>query len=127
MNLSPAGLKSLCSANVVELKFTRRRPKAGFSPSRRMLCTLDITLLNSELGRGIFNYKAPSHTPSYSASRYGLVTVWDIIMQSWRNIPANAATVVTAVPTKPAEKFWEYFDKTIRPMSAEQKAVFMNK
>jgi hypothetical protein len=127
VNLSLDGLKKLCRSNIVELKFNRRLRIVGKPSTRRMLATLDAELLNSTLGKEILNFKPPSKSPAYNAESKGLLTVWDILFQDWRNIPVNATTVVSSVPTKPVEKFWEYFDKVIGKMTATQKAAFMDK
>jgi hypothetical protein len=126
MALSVGGLKKLCSTNVVELKFVRRN-KLRIPSTRRMLCTLDATLLNSTLGKEVLNFKPPRFSPPYNAESKGLVTVWDVIMQDWRNVPADACEVVTATPTKPVQTFWNYFDKVLSKMTASQKRSFMDK
>ena len=117
----------LCRENLVELKFDRRRPLGYQFPHRRMLCTLDPVILDSELGLKILNFKKPFTGPAYNAAAKNLLTVWDIIMQDWRNIPVENSNVIATVPTKPPEKFWEYFDKVISKMTAKQKANFINK
>ena len=127
MKLSLSGLKSLCRNNLVELKFTRRLKLVGKPTSRRMLATLDAELLNSTLGKEILNFKPPTKIPPYDAESKGLLTVWDILFQDWRNIPVDMTNVVSSVPTKPPQKFWEYFDKVIKKMTATQKAAFMDK
>ena len=123
MNLSINGLKTLCQQNVVELVFNKRTN----NQHRRMLCTLDFFLLNSDLGKQIFKFNPPRYSPPFDASSKGLVTVFDIIMLNWRNIPVANAAIVTAIPTDPAEDFWKYFDKFISKMSTSQKAAFMQK
>lgn len=125
MKLSIGGLKQLCQTNIVELKFVRRTRVAP--PTRRMLATLDPMILDSELGRKILNFKPPVKTPPYNAASRGLLTVWDLLFQDWRNIPVDACEVVSTVPSRPPEKFWEYFDKVIRKMTVQQKAAFMSK
>lgn len=92
-----------------------------------MLATLDSQLLNSTLGKEVLNFKPPVKYPPYDAESKGLLTVWDLLFQDWRNIPVDSTEVVSSVPTKPQEKFWEYFDKVIGKMTAAQKAVFMDK
>ena len=128
MKLSLNGLKQLCENNLVELKFRKRTQAAGkINNHRRMLCTLDPTILDSQLGIEILNFKKPTMSPPYSASSKNLLTVWDIFMQNWRNIPIESVDVISTVPTKPAENFWKYFDKVIRKMSPRQKINFINK
>ena len=126
MAYSVKGLRLVCLQNVVELRFSRRN-KLRYRPSRRMLCTLDGKLLNSTEGKKILNFRPPRYAPPYDAEAKGLLTVWDIIMQDWRNIPVAAVDVIMAVPTKNQKDFWEYFNKVIGKMSASQKAAFMDK
>jgi hypothetical protein len=127
MNLSLGGLNQLCNSNLVELKFTRRLKFQNMPPTRRMLATLDYELLNSVMGKEILNFKPPLKTASYNTASKNLLTVWDLLFQDWRNIPIESTVVVTAIPTKPQEKFWEYFDKVIKKMTPQQKASFMSK
>jgi hypothetical protein len=126
MAYSIKGLKLVCLQNVVELRFSRRN-KLRYGPTRRMLCTLDGKLLNSTEGKKILNFRPPRYAPPYDAEAKGLLTVWDIIMQDWRNIPVAAVDVVMAVPTKNQKDFWDYFNKVIGKMSASQKSAFMDK
>jgi hypothetical protein len=128
MALSITGLRKVCLQNVVELKFVRRN-KLRYSPTRRMLCTLDGKLLNSDEGKKILNFRPARYAPIYNAASKGLLTVWDIMMQDYRNIPVESVDIVVAIPTKDTgqKKFWEYFNKVIGKMSAGQKAAFMDK
>lgn len=125
MKLSIGGLKQLCQTNVVELKFVRRTKVTP--PTRRMLATLDPMILDSELGRKILNFKPPTKNAAYDAASRGLLTVWDLIFQDWRNIPVEGCEVVSTVPSRPPEKFWEYFNKVLGKMTAQQKAAFISK
>jgi hypothetical protein len=127
VKLSLNGLKQLCATNVVELRFNRRRRQGYDFPHRRMICTIDPAILDSQLGIEILNFKRPFTSASYNAASKNLLTVWDIIMQDWRNIPVESVDVVATVPTKPPEKFWEYFNKVIAKMTARQKLNFINK
>lgn len=126
--LSLTGLRRLCKQNVVELRFTRRN-KARLPRKRRMLCTLDVALLNSPQGKKFLNFRPARYAPIYNAESKGLLPVWDIIMQDYRNIPVESVDVVMAISTKETgqKKFWEYFDKVIAKMSAAQKAAFMDR
>lgn len=127
MKLSLGGLKTLCETNVVEIKFQRRLIVSGKPPTRRILATLDRKILDSKLGRDILHFKQPTQSPAYNTAAKGLLTVWDILYQNWRNIPVANCDVVSVIPSTPPEKFWEYFNKTIANMSAAQKAAFMDK
>ena len=126
MPISVGGLMTLCSKNMVELKFVRRDKKRR-PTTRRMLCTLDRQLLNSTFGLNILNFKRPKYSPPYNAASRGLATVWDIIMQDWRNIPTESAEVVSVVPTIPMKNFLVYFDSHIKLMSTAEKQQFMEK
>jgi len=126
VRLSLGGLEQLCRENVVEVKFTRRHPR-GNSTTRRMLATCDSALLESKEGLAILNYRIPTSPPAYDARSRGLLPVWDIFMQDYRNIPVNTCEVITTVPTKPVEEFWKYFNDILSKMSANQKAAFMEK
>lgn len=126
MKLSLSGLEKLCNVNVVELKFTRRLRK-GNSFTRRMFATTDWVLLNSEEGLKILNFRIPSEQPAYNARSRGLLPVWDLFMQDFRNIPAGACDVISTVSTRPPEVFWNYFNDILSKMSSTQKAQFMEK
>jgi hypothetical protein len=126
VKLSVDGLYRLCQENIIEVKFTRRLQNVGKGTIRRMYATLDSELLNSKEGFQILRFKPPAQSPAYNAASKGLVTVWDVLFQDWRNIPANTAEVITVTPTKPLDEFWKYFNSTIRNMTDKDKANFMN-
>ena len=123
-------LKKLCKEAVVELKFVRRVKKMGFPMQRRMFCTLNVPLLNGDIGQNILNFKRPTKPPPYNAEAKGLVVVWDIIMQDWRNIDAKSAVVIkkTSEDSLPIyvndqegiQKFALFFNAKIRRMNARQ-------
>jgi hypothetical protein len=126
MAISVQGLISLCQKNVVELKFVRRT-KMKIPPTRRMLCTLNERLLNSAQGKKVLKFKPPTHPPPYNAAAKGLATVWDILLQDWRNVSTESVEVVSAIDIVPEKKFWEFFNEVLRTMSAAQKKSFMEK
>ena len=129
-------LRSLCLQSVVELVFVRRRnakdPSSGIT--RRMICTLNQPLLNSAFGKRLLKFKPPTKTPHYDAASKKLLTVWDIIMQDWRSIPANSCTVVRdklnlpIIVTSPEglKKFETYWHHKIAPMQVAKKKEFMD-
>lgn len=123
--ISYSSLYNALLTNVVELKFSRRRPKAN-SSTRRMLCTLDTSLLTSEQGISVFNYKPAQSAPAYNAANKGLIPVWDILVQDWRMVNTESCNIITTIPTTPAAEFWKYFDVAILPLSSSQKANFIN-
>jgi hypothetical protein len=121
------GLKSLCETHLVELKFIRRNKTSSNIPTRRMICTRDMRILNSEIGKMTFNFTVPSKAAAYNTTSKNLLTVFDIIFQDWRNIPVENTMVVMAVPTNPQKPFWEYFDKVLRNMTKKEKQNFIIK
>lgn len=125
MILTRNELEQLCNNNLVELLFNRRSTSKSNS-TRRMLCTRDLRLLNSALGRQTFNFIPPRKQLSYDPIQKGLVVTFDILKQDWRMVPANGVTFVNAVPTFPQNNFWEYFDKKLRSMTKRQKNIFIN-
>jgi hypothetical protein len=126
MAISVEGLYSLCSKNIVEIKFVRRNKFV--SPStRRMLATIDQKLLKSTFGINTLNYKKPKYPPPYNAKAKGLCTLWDILMQDWRNVPTESIEVVSIVSTTPMKDFLDWFENVIKPMSPASKINFMSK
>jgi len=128
MRLGRSALAQLLMTNVVELRFRRRIEKAGFGDYRRMLCTNDRGLLMSQLGRNILNYEPATQPPNFNPAQKNLIITWDIFMQNYRCINCNDVEVVAVINTSPnATEWWKYFNESIAPMPAGQKAAFMNK
>lgn len=119
-------LQQTLLTNVAEIRFVRKRPKGGVAPTRRMLCTLDAALLESELGRTVLNYKPATSGPKYNPSSKGLLCVWDIFVQDWRMVNLESCSIITTISTSEPEKFWEYFNSVVIPMSPAAKAAFIN-
>ena len=117
-------LNGLLQSNVLDLKFTRRRPRAGVPPTRRMLCTLDATILNSTNGRTVLNYLPPSNTVPYNMNGTNLSMAWDILMQDFRMISSESVQIINRYPGD--DNFWEIFNTTFLPMDVDQKTSFMN-
>jgi hypothetical protein len=128
MRLGRAALAQLLMTNVVELRFRRRIEKAGFGDYRRMLCTNDMKLLMSQLGRNILNFEPATGQLKYNPAQKNLIGTWDIFLQNWRMINCNDVEVIAVINTSPDPKeWWQYFNDSIAPMPAGQKAQFMNK
>jgi hypothetical protein len=128
-NLSYVGLRQLLNSHVVELVFTRRHLKMGYSIGRRMLCTLDKNLLNSLPGKITLNFRMPTQPPAYNAKAYNLIVVWDLFWQDYRAIPVDAVNVVSAIPSrtkKEQEEYWKYHVMRFQNMSAKDKERYMN-
>ena len=67
MIIQKAALDALLLDNVCEIRFARRIIKPGQAPTRRMLCTKSLSLLNSVNGRISLNYFPPKGPPKRSA------------------------------------------------------------
>lgn len=123
MIIQRVALDSLLLKNVCEIRFVRRRPRAGDGPTRRMLCTKSYELLNSVNGRVTLNYAPPRGPKKINEAAENVLVVWDILMQDYRTINMNSCDLIQQIPDK---DFWEYFNENIYPMSPEQKFNFMN-
>lgn len=123
MRISLVSLKSLLQNNVAEIKFTRRIPKPGFPPTRRMLCTNSLALLNSVEGRIALNYKRAMKLPPYNPDAKNLMITWDIFMQDYRNVSMNACDLLNTIPIT---NFWKFFNEKLALMDGRQKMLFMN-
>ena len=120
-------LRVLLENNVLEIKFKRRRPKAGSPATRRMLCTNSPVVLQSSTGRQTLHYKTATGTPNYSPTAKNLVIAWDIFKQDYRSISGDNIEVINTIPISgDGKEFWQYFADTIHPMTAQQKASFFN-
>jgi hypothetical protein len=123
MIIQRVALDSLLLKNVCEIRFVRRRPRAGDGPTRRMLCTKSYELLNSVNGRTTLNYAPPRGPKKINEAAENVLVVWDILMQDYRTINMNSCDLIQQIPDN---EFWEYFNENIYPMSPEQKFNFMN-
>lgn len=122
--MSRASLTTLLQHNVAEIKFMRRRPKVGAPPTRRMLCTSDMQLLNSPQGRIALNFRPAFKHQKYNLVVKDLVLAWDIFMQDYRLISMEACELITAIPTA---GFWQFFNSRIALMTTKTKIDFMNR
>ena len=123
MKINLSALKGMLLTHVADVRFVRKRPKSGHSPTRRMLCTNSAELLNSIDGKMALNYRPPRGGRQINESQSNVAITWDIIMQDYRSINTAQCDLVTTVPVA---DFWEYFNEVLAPMSADQKIAFMN-
>ena len=126
MRASRQALSVLLLNHVVELRFTRRIMKEGYSTQRRMLCTNDKLLLMSNPGQRVLNYVPPTGALNYTPSHKNLIVTWDILLQNYRMISCESVDVVAVIKSTPADNFWKYFQEKILPMSGTEKARLMN-
>lgn len=127
MRVSQGQLLALLEANVIELRFHRRNPKTGWNDMRRMLITNDRQILNSAPGRIALHFNPPTHAPAYNWRTRNLACGWDLFFQEYRMVPIESCDVVTIIPTRPVEKFWNYFNLYLQAMSPQEKIEFMQK
>jgi len=124
MIIQRATLDNILLSNVCELRFVRRVPVPGLSPTRHIICTKSYSLLNSSNGRITLNYRPPRGPVKINEAADNLIVVWDILMQDYRNVNMNQCDLVQQFPAN--EEFWTYFNDNIYPMSGEQKLSYMN-
>lgn len=124
MKVAQTTLRALLEKNVLEIKFTRRRPRPDRPPTRRMLCTNNSEVLSSEPGRKLLNFREPIRSnPSYNSRAKNIVIAWDILVQDFRCISADDVDVVSVI--EQPEQFWKYFNDVLYPMTPTQKTAFM--
>lgn len=124
MKVALPTLKTLLELNVIELKFTRRRPKPGVPPTRRMLCTNSNNILRSEPGRKLLNFKESIKPgPQFNTRAKNIVIVWDILVQDYRCVNVDDCDVVQVIEDQ--EQFWKYYNDVLYPMTPSQKTAFM--
>ena len=124
MHIALPTLNRLLQENVLEIKFIRRRPKPGSSPSRRMLCTNSRVLLDSREAREALHYVPSKQPPAFNPSARNLVITWDIFMQGYRTVNADQCQLISQIPAN--DEFWKYFSEVLYKMSPDQKTTFMN-
>lgn len=124
MKASLPTLKSLLLNNVTEIKFLRKRGKVGAPPTRRMLCTNSLALLNSTEGRLALNYRRAINMPKFDPSAGNIIITWDIFMQDYRCINMAACDLIQVIPAN--KEFWKFFNEKLAGMNAAQKINFMN-
>lgn len=124
MKTSLPVLRSLLLNNVAEIKFFRKRLKPGAPPTRRMLCTNSLQLLNSVEGRLALNYKRAINMPKFNPTQKNVIITWDIFMQDYRCINMTACDLIQVIPAN--KQFWDFFNQKLAGLSAPQKINFMN-
>ena len=124
MKVALPTLARLLQENVLELKFIRRRPKPGASPTRRMLCTNARMLLDSAEAREALHYTPSRQPPKFNPRAKNLVIVWDIFMQDYRTVNVDSCDVISQIPAN--DEFWKYFNEVLYKMTPEQKLTFMS-
>lgn len=122
--MSSDELQRILLNNVAEVKFTRRRPKPGSPPTRRILCTNNAELLRSPNGKIVLHYESARQMPKFNPNDKNLVITWDIFMQDYRCINADGAIVIRTIAAN--DEFWTYFNENLLTMTPTQKLAFIN-
>ena len=123
MKVSRTSLLNELNNKVCEIRFVRRTPKPNSPATRRMLCCNNLNLLNSVNGRTTLNFKPSTNSPRYNTANENTIITWDIFMQSWRTINCDNVDLINSWAE---EDFWDVFNESFAPMSANNKIAFMN-
>lgn len=108
--------------NVMVISFIRRSDPKGIL--RRMVCTKSNIILSSLQGHTILNFRAPKYGgPKLDEVKNNLIVVWDILTQDYRLIPCESVSVIEIIPE---DKFWTFYNETLKNMSKRDKVTFMN-
>jgi len=126
MKTSLQALKTILETNVAEIRFTRRRLKAGRLAQRHMICSNDKKFLNKPEGRITLNFRPVASNkpvPYFNRTAKNVLNVWDIIMQDYRNISMDNCDLIQIIPSN---KFWEFFEKNLAILSPREKMRYMD-
>jgi hypothetical protein len=122
-------LQQLLGTHVVELEFTRRHPKLGWSDIRGLFGTTNPELLNSDFGFQVFHFRPPTGAGmSYDYESKGLCVVWDIFRQDFRVFGSEQISWHRKWPLTTEdeiEEFKQYFYDYIVNLSEDNKLKFM--
>lgn len=114
-------LNNLLKQNVLIIIFNRRTPPVG--ALRQMLCTKSDKVLSSLQGRINLNFRNPKHgKPAFDESKANVCVVWDILKQDYRLVPCESVSIIREISP---DKWWEFYNNNIRPMSQTDKLEFM--
>lgn len=127
--MNNAQLQQIIGTHVVELEFTRRHPKLGWSDIRGLFGTTNPELLNSDFGFQVLHFRPPTGKGmSYDYRSKGLCVVWDIFRQDYRVFGAEQIGWHRKWPvTTPEEieEFQQYFYEYIINLSEDNRLKFM--
>lgn len=127
--MNNAVLQNILGTHVVELEFTRRHPKLGWSDIRGLFGTTNPELLNSDFGFQVLHFRPPNGAGmGYDYRSKGLCVVWDIFRQEYRVFGAEQISWHRKWPlTTPdeIEEFKKYFVDYIINLSDDKKYAFM--
>lgn len=127
--MNNAQLQQIIATHVVELEFTRRHPKLGWSDIRGLFGTTNPQLLNSDFGFQVLRFSPPSGAGmSYDYKSKGLCVAWDIFRQDFRVFGSEQISWHRKWPLtteEEIEEFKQYFYDYIINLSQDNRLKFM--
>lgn len=88
-----------------------------------MLCCNNLNLLNSVNGKTVLNFRSSGSGPRYNTANENTIITWDIFMQNWRTINCDSVDLINKWSP---DQFWDIFNESFAPLSADDKLLFMN-
>tara|TARA_X000001382_G_scaffold2023_2_gene2433 strand:- start:8022 stop:8291 length:270 start_codon:yes stop_codon:yes gene_type:complete len=88
-----------------------------------MLCCNNLNFLNSVNGRTVLNFKQGKTGPRYNTANENTIITWDLFMQSWRTINCDSVDLINKWSL---DQFWDIFNESFAPMSANDKIIYMS-
>ena len=122
MRIALQTLKTLLESNVLEIKFTRRKPKPGAGRTRRMFCTTSNTLLNSDNGRRVLGFEPTNKPLRFNPAAKNLVVVWDLFKRGNRMVNVDSCDLIATIPAN--DEFWRYYNENLSKMTAGEMENF---
>jgi hypothetical protein len=122
MKVALPTLKQLLESNVLEIKFTRRKPKPGQALTRRMFCTTSTILLNSSNGRNVLGFTPSVKSPKFNPNTKNLVIVWDLFKRQYRMVNADNCELISTIPAD--DEFWLYYNDKLSKMTPGEMETF---
>lgn len=122
MKVALSTLNTLLQSNVLEIKFTRRKPKPGAPNTRRMLCTNSQSLLNSSEGRRVLGYTPTKQPPKFNPATKNLAIVWDLFKRGFRMVNADSCELISTIPAD--DEFWLYWAQEVSKMTTNEVNTF---
>lgn len=122
-------LQNTIGTHVVELEFTRRHPKLGWSDIRGLFGTTNLALLNSDFGFQVLHFQPPKGVGmGYDYRTKGLCVAWDIFRQEYRVFGAEQISwhrKWSLTNDEEIAEFKQYFYDYIINLSEDNKLKFM--
>lgn len=125
MKINLPTMARLLERNVVEIKFERRREKIGWPPTRRMLCTNSLDILQSNNGINVLGWRPPKGVGlNFNPTIKNLIVAWDIFKRDYRLITMDDCNLAATIPEK---QFWSYWNRYLAGWTPDQQINFYNR